>query len=197
MKDRQPKVKTEQIWRELSDRLRQFIRSRVTSAADVDDILQTVFLRIHQNFDALRRAERMESWVFQITRNAVADHFREKRDVPHEDASCVAVAEPFGEVNVNRDVAGCVVTLIDHLPEDQKRAVSMYELEGVSQADIAERESISLSGAKSRIQRGRRNLEAMLRECCQFQIDARGNVLDYAAVSNECGPDCGHTDGCR
>ena len=45
---------TEQIWRELNERLRQFIRSRVSSLADVDDILQTVFLAIHQKLDSLR-----------------------------------------------------------------------------------------------------------------------------------------------
>ncbi|MDA0832067.1 MAG: RNA polymerase sigma factor SigZ [Planctomycetota bacterium] len=196
MKQTQPKVTTEQIWRELSDRLRQFIRSRVTSAADVDDILQTVFLRIHQNFDTLRRVERMESWVFQITRNAVADHFRKKQEVPTGDASTISVAEPSREENVNRDVAGCLSTLIDHLPEAQKRAVSLYELEGKSQAEIAERESISLSGVKSQIQRGRRKLEAMLRECCQFQMDARGNILEYKSVNPDCGPDCSAANRC-
>ena len=37
----------EQIWRQLSARLRRFVRSRIESTADVDDVLQTVFLRIH------------------------------------------------------------------------------------------------------------------------------------------------------
>lgn len=189
----QPNVTTERVWRELSDRLRQFIRSRVTSAADVDDILQTVFLRIHENVDGLRRVQRLESWVFQITRNAVADHFRTNQHTSNEGVSPIAVGGPSETENVNEVAAGCLTTLIDHLPEDQKRAVSMYELEGVSQADIADRESISLSGAKSRIQRGRRKLEELLRECCQFQLDARGNVLELKGVNNNCGPDgrCG------
>jgi RNA polymerase sigma-70 factor (ECF subfamily) len=197
MKDGQPSVPTERIWRELSDRLRQFVRSRVQSMADVDDILQTVLLRIHQKFDTLRSAERMESWVFQIARNAVTDHYRQKRTPQNDDAALAEYAEPSGDENANSEVAGCVAALIDHLPDDQKRAVSMYELEGVSQAEIALRESISLSGAKSRIQRGRRNLESMLRECCQFQIDARGNVLEFEALNNKCGPDCGQTHGDR
>lgn len=195
MNDTQPTVTTERIWRQLSDRLRQFIRSRVTSAADADGILQTVFLRIHQNFDAVRQVERLESWVFQITRNAVTDHFRKKRDVPNQGTS--PIATPDSGENVNREVAGCLAALIDYLPEDQKRAVSMYELEGLSQAQIAGQESISLSGAKSRIQRGRRKLEAMLRECCQFQMDARGNVLEYEAIGNDFGPECSSAEGCR
>lgn len=171
------KMTTEQIWRELSDRLRQFIQSRVTSVADTDDILQTVFLRIHQKMDDLHQVERLESWVFQITRNAVTDHFRQKRDVQNDDITKNVVTELKGVENLNKEVAGCISTLIDHLPEDQKRAISMYELEGISQKEIADQESISFSGAKSRIQRGRKSLEAMLKACCQFQFDRHGNIL--------------------
>ena len=180
------KIRTEQIWRELSDRLRQFVRRRVSSATDVDDILQTVFLRIHQKSEDLRQEERLESWVFQITRHAVTDHFRKKREVQDAMTELVAVDEPESEGNLNKEIAGCIAALIRHLPEDQKRAVSMYELEGLPQKAIADRESISLSGAKSRIQRGRKQLEGMLRECCQFQFDRRGNVLQCENEGNLC-----------
>ncbi len=190
---------TEQIWREFSERLRQFVRSRVKSSADIDDILQTVFLRIHESLDQLRSVDRMESWMFQITRNAVTDHFRKGRSVieVHE-ISEIDVAEPFSEDNVNREVAKCVSALIDHLPKDQRRAVRLYELDGFSQAKIAELESISLSGAKSRIQRGRRNLEAMLHKCCRFQLDVRGNVMEYESSKGQCNAgDCGDADRCQ
>ncbi|QDT97411.1 RNA polymerase sigma factor SigZ [Gimesia aquarii] len=187
MKDQSSHITTEQIWRELSDRLRQFVSSRVNSAADVDDILQSVFLRIHQKIEDLHQIERLEAWVFQITRNAVIDHFRKKRDVPNDDLAQNAVAEMKSVENLNTEVAGCLTALIHHLPEDQQRAVSLYELEGISQKEIAERESIYLSGAKSRVQRGRKTLEIMLKECCQFQFDRQGNILKCKAEGN---PSC-------
>ncbi|QDV41166.1 ECF RNA polymerase sigma factor SigH [Stieleria neptunia] len=189
-----PSVTTEQIWRELSERLRHFVQSRIPGAGDVDDILQNVFLRIHQKFDALRDTERMESWVFQITRNAITDHYRGKRNLTQESDSLLEVTEPSSEGNVNQEVAACIAALIDHLPEVSKRAVSMYELEGFSQAEIARRESISLSGAKSRIQRGRKKLEEILHACCQFQLDTRRNVLECEARSNEKTADCDRCD---
>lgn len=198
MKQSQSKEMTERIWRELSGRLHQFIRSRVNSAADADDILQTVFLRIHQRLDDLRQTERLESWVFQITRNAVSDHFRKRRDVQHDVASLATAAELPGDENLNAEVAGCIAALIDQLPEDQKRAVSMYELEGVPQKEIADRESISVSGAKSRIQRGRQTLETILKDCCNFHFDMRGNVMQFEPTGNHCSGDreCGHADDC-
>lgn len=189
---------TEQIWRELSDRLRQFIQSRNVTSADADDVLQNVFLRIHQNLENLERVERLESWVFQITRNAVVDHFRKSRVVEHNvsehDVSSIVVTTDDSQAkNLNSEVAGCLRTLVERLPDDQRSAVSLYELEAMSQKEIAERESISLSGAKSRIQRGRQALERMLRDCCQFQFDQRGNVMQWQqSVDGVCGSgDCG------
>ncbi len=62
----------------------------------------------------------------------------------------------------------------------------MYERDGVSQKEIASRESICLSGAKSRVQRGRKLLKEMLERCCRFQLDRHGNVVSGDKPS-ECG----------
>lgn len=180
------KAKTEQIWCELSDRLRRFVRLRTKSDSDVDDILQTVFLRIHSKIDDLRDVDRLESWVFQIARNAVTDHFRQRRDTKNDVESLIDDSDDANSKNATTELARCLDTMIDRLPDDQKRALSMYEFDGVSQKDIAIQESISLSGAKSRIQRGRASLEAMLKSCCQFQLDRRGNIVDYQTVNDNC-----------
>jgi RNA polymerase sigma-70 factor, ECF subfamily len=190
MNQSRQKDATEQIWRELSDRLRRFVRLRIHAAADVDDVLQTVFLRIHAHIDELRKTDRVESWVFQITRNAVNDHFRRKVDVHADVESLAAESEEPDAGRVAAELSGCLAALIDRLPEDQRRALSLYELEGRSQKEIAIRESISVSGAKSRIQRGRKSLEAMLKACCAFQFDRRGNVVEYEAHDAGC---CEHS----
>jgi RNA polymerase sigma-70 factor (ECF subfamily) len=168
---------TEAIWRMLSDRLRQFVRSRVSSA-DADDVLQNVFLRIHQNLGGLRQSDRLESWVFQIARNAVADHFRQSaRNYVQVDES--PATEAAGLDNLNAEVAGCLNGMIERLPDNLHRAVSLYERDGLSQQEIASREAISLSGAKSRVQRGRQMLKRMLEDCCRLQFDRYGNVLQW------------------
>lgn len=183
MSNRQAHPDTEAIWRMLSDRLRQFIRSRVASTADVDDILQSVFLRIHQHLNKLQQAERLEAWVFQIARNSIADHYRQsRRNQPEVDEAPAFVSQ--GSDNLIAEVAGCLNGMIDRLPADLQRAVSMYEREGISQKEIATRELISLSGAKSRVQRGRKLLTKMLEDCCQLQFDLFGNVLHWNPVQS-------------
>jgi RNA polymerase sigma-70 factor (ECF subfamily) len=186
-----PETTTESIWRELSNRLRQFVRSRVQSESDVDDILQLVFLRIHEKLDSLRQVDRLESWVFQITRNAIVDHYRSQTpSLPQDDKAPAPMLPPVDEGNFNSEIAGCISALVDRLPEKQRRAVTMYEFDGISQAQVAERESISLSGAKSRIQRGRQALVEILHECCKFEIDQRGNVIGVEANGkNNCNSD--------
>ena len=172
-------ISTEDIWRELSDRLRQFILSKISSSADAEDVLQGVFVRIHENLDKLRDEQRLDSWVFQITRNAIVDFFRrgEKQEILKDPAWISEFSVQTDEENVNYAIAKCLASMLALLPEDQKRAVRMYEMEELSQKDIAERESISLSGAKSRIQRGRKKLQEILRDSCLFELDKLGNVV--------------------
>jgi RNA polymerase sigma-70 factor, ECF subfamily len=76
---------TQQIWVEFGDRLRAFITRRVESDADADDILQDVFLRIHRHVETVERRERLVSWLFQVTRNAIVDYYRapvRRRELP-------------------------------------------------------------------------------------------------------------------
>jgi RNA polymerase sigma-70 factor (ECF subfamily) len=181
MSDHQAAPDTESIWRMLSHRLRQFIRSGVASDSDVDDILQNVFLRIHRNLSSLRDSDRLESWVFQIARHAITDYHRRK---PLDPLDAEAVSAPTDDQswdNLNAEVAGCLGMMIARLPEPLQRAVSMYEQGGLSQNEIASREAITISGAKSRVQRGRSMLKEMLLQCCRLQLDRYGNVVSWNA----------------
>jgi RNA polymerase sigma-70 factor, ECF subfamily len=181
-------TETEEIWRTLSDRLRRFILAHTGSATDAEDILQSTFLRIHENIRRLRHSDRLEPWVFQIARNAIADHFRKSRPDPLESEVESTPTADKRLLNLNCVVAGCLGTLIEQLPDYLQRAVKLYEQEGISQLEIAKRESISLSGAKSRVQRGRRRLRELLENCCQLQFDRRGNVLNWQRNAQTC--DC-------
>jgi RNA polymerase sigma-70 factor (ECF subfamily) len=68
--------------------------------------------------------------------------------------------------------------MIYSLSEPYRDALVLTEFEGLTQKELAERLGISLSGAKSRVQRGREQLKVMLHECCTFEFDRRGRVID-------------------
>jgi RNA polymerase sigma-70 factor, ECF subfamily len=165
------------LWETFASQLRGFIRSRVRDHAAAEDILQEVFLKIHQRLPALRSAEKAESWVYQIARNAVADYFRRAGT---KNEAMEQQPEPASELPPAElpDLTPTIRRFVEQLPPDFRDALVATEWEGLTQADYAARRGLSLSGAKSRVQRARVELKKLLDDCCRFELDRRGNVLE-------------------
>jgi RNA polymerase sigma-70 factor (ECF subfamily) len=192
---------TQQLWAAFGERLRAFIRRRVGSDADADDILQEVFLRIHRHANTVERQERLVSWLFQVTRNAIADYYRapvRRRELPSGAPSDLegawgqtwdGVEDGDGEsLEARRELATCLGPMIDQLPPRYRAAVTLVDLEGMSQKEAAARFGVSLSGMKSRVQRGRQALEHLLHDCCRIELDAGGRITDYQPWEGGCSP---------
>jgi len=170
---------TDSIWTRLSDDLRRFIRRRVSDDHVADDLLQETFVRVHRNLAALQDADRLTAWVYQIARNVIHDHHRlaTKTTLP-------LVDDPAGEEEdrlacLRSRASGWLEEMVRQLPGGYREAVQLSEIEGLPQQEVADRLGLSLSGAKSRIQRGRAMLKDILDQCCHFEFDRRGNVMDY------------------
>lgn len=179
---------TRDSWQVLGQRLGAYIGRRLP-AQDVDDVLQDVLLRIHKNVRYLNDDSRFGPWVYSVARNAVIDRLRKKQPVSTgvEPDSLPATEDGDDE----QALIGCVTPFVARLPEAYRHAITLVELQGLSQADAAAMEGISLSGMKSRVQRGRRMLREMFEECCSLSIDARGHVMEAERREPAaCGPSC-------
>lgn len=178
------------FWREHKDRLRGYIAKRVRDADAVDDILQEVYLKAHASLHALKAKGSIASWLFRIAANAIADHYRSRKptnELPDE------LAAPEPERDHVAELAVCLRPLIADLPERYKSAIVLSELEGLPQREVATRLGISLSGAKSRVQRGREKLRERLLECCDVEL-SRGRIVDHEPRDERnvrCEGDCG------
>lgn len=174
---------TEALYKKLNQRLRDFIRKRVPNEAASKDILQDVFLKIHSRIDSVRDEERIESWIFQITRNAVADYFRNhKETIEPEEHHLVSQLDE----DVAAELGPCVAEMIESLPGKYRETLQMTEYEGLTQKKAAEKLGISLSGAKSRVQRARAMLKDLLTRCCHFEFDRFGTITDFHPISCGC-----------
>lgn len=178
---------TRGAWRTLEARLRPYVTRRVRSAADVDDVLQEIFLRMQRGVGALRDEERFGPWVYQVARSAIADHRRaaarrvalvDDGDDAIESCAPEAYAEPVHDAE--RVLADVIAPFVDALPEPYRDALRRVELEGLTHREAAERLGISVSGMKSRVQRGRAMLRRALEDCCHVELDRRGRVVDVA-----------------
>jgi len=194
---------TQAIWQQVHDGLRAFVAKRVANEAEVDDILQEVFLRMHRKLGSLKDPRRIVSWLFQITRHAIIDHYRapaRRREMPaglpadldtnHPVLVPPSMDESADASQFRTELAGCLRPMIDRLPADYRQAVTLVELEGLTQQTAAKQLGLSVSGMKSRVQRGRRQLKDMLEACCEIQLDGRRGVADYRVrdpQANLCG----------
>jgi RNA polymerase sigma-70 factor, ECF subfamily len=78
--------------------------------------------------------------------------------------------------------------MIEALPESYRHAIRLTELRGVAQSEAAKQTGLSVSGMKTRVQRGRRKLKTMLLQCCEIELDNRRGVVAYQLRSGGCCP---------
>lgn len=196
-----------ETWRHVHNGLRAFIAKRVVNEAEVDDIVQDVWLKMQRGLDGLKDQRRLISWIYQIARHAIIDHYRapgRRQEMPaglaadleaHQSSSTMTTAsETSGQLRT--ELAGCLRPMIERLSVEYRQAVILIDLEGFTQQEAAAQLGLSLSGMKSRVQRGRRQLKGMLEACCTIELDRRRGLVDYDVRNqqdNSCRnrPDCG------
>jgi RNA polymerase sigma-70 factor (ECF subfamily) len=177
--------RVEKIWLEYHTRLLGFIKSRVNNEAVAEDILQDVFLRIQTRIDTLKQENSLGSWLYQITRNAIIDYYRSHKSM-EELPSFLTAPEQEPTEKARQDIENCLEPMIQNLPHKYRQTLVLSEIDGLPQKAVAKTQGLSLSGAKSRIQRGRALLKEMMLDCCNFEYDQRGNFVDYEAKDNSC-----------
>ena len=176
---------TEKIWIDYHNKLLSFIYSRVNNGPVAEDILQDVFVRIHARIDTLKEENKLSSWLYQITRNAIIDYYRARKLTEDLPETLLSPEEDPTE-KVRKDIEGCLEPMIASLPNKYRQALVLSDIEGRPQKELAKTQDLSLSGAKSRIQRARAMLKDMMLECCTFEYDNRDKVVDYEVKGNSC-----------
>jgi RNA polymerase sigma-70 factor (ECF subfamily) len=181
-------------WREVEARLRPYVARRV-APADVDDVVQETFVRVYRGLPNLTESERFGAWVYRIAASAIVDHARMRarhplaRTEPGPDGGDSPALEPGDDLEA--DLAECIALFVARLPSPYREAVTLTELQGMTQRDAAEMLGVSLSGMKSRVQRGRDRIRAMFDQCCDMSVDGRGHVTGCTPRDdNEIPDDC-------
>jgi RNA polymerase sigma-70 factor (ECF subfamily) len=176
-------------WAALRGELHRFVSRRVPEP-DADDIVQESLLRIHRGLANVRNDGAIVGWMYQVTRNALADHLRGARptdplDAADDDAVLAEPTDPDDTAFVG--LARCVAPFVGMLPAPYREAVELVELRGMSQVAAARQLGIPVSTMKSRVQRGRALLRNLLETCCAIDLDARGHVVEVTPRGCRCG----------
>ncbi len=160
-----------EVWKEHQEKLAFFIRGRISSRCDADDVLQDVYVKVNAGQKSLRDRTKIRSWIYQIARNAIVDYYRSHKKT-------VELPEDFPAFKKEKDawtlISRCVRPFIEELPPLYREALLLSEIQGLDHAQVAKKLKISLAGAKARIQRGQKKLKKKFDDCCIFECGPRG-----------------------
>jgi RNA polymerase sigma-70 factor, ECF subfamily len=171
------------LWLEHKEALFRFILKRVRDEDLAKDIHQEVLIKVYGFCMGKSGVGNVRSWLFQIAHNCIVDHIRKfgkvDRELPErteeEDNPSYKEAEEF------------LLPILGFLPEAYGVPLRMSDIEGMKQADIAEKLGLNLSATKSRIQRGRQMLKEEFLKCCHLETDRKGNLISFS-VKESCKP---------
>lgn len=171
---------TEKIWNEYSDELLGFLIIRTGDKDLAEDLLHETFIKVHLKLKSLRDKANLRSWLYRICTNILMDHYR-KSAVPIS-----AEITNNEETEATHSPEHCLLPLIEELPEIYKNALMLSEIRGFKQAKVAETLQISLTAAKSRIQRGKRMLQEGFMDCCDYSLNDKGLLTGEGKSEEDC-----------
>jgi RNA polymerase sigma-70 factor (ECF subfamily) len=166
------------IWLDLNEELYHFILGKIKDEQQSKDIHQDVFLKIQTKIHQLQHTSKLTSWVYQITRNTIIDHYRGQAkntvDLVHVD-----MPEEQGDDFDYSKLTNCINQKIGELSAQHKEAIVLTTFQEYSQKELAKHLNISYSGTKSRVQKARDILKIQLLNCPNVASDQTGKLLDF------------------
>ncbi|WP_044212843.1 sigma-70 family RNA polymerase sigma factor [Flammeovirga sp. OC4] len=179
-------MNTKDIWNNFHQELEGFITSKVNEKDEVQDILQDVFIKIHEKKALLKDEQQLESWIYQITRNSIIDFYRKRKNNQTFDVDQVDLPQEFNGSDSNLQACeACVKPFILQLPEKYQDVLMKVTYHRVSQKEYAHQHQLSYSAVKSRVQRGREQLKQSFETCCTQVDDGFGNIT-FNCKSGNC-----------
>jgi RNA polymerase sigma-70 factor, ECF subfamily len=158
-------------------RLRAFIRSRVRTEADAEDLVQDVLYKLFRQGEHAIKGS-IHAWLFTVARHAIIDSHRARRSTAPIDS----VPEPSVALearSAGSELARCLAPMLLSMAKEDRSLLIRVDGNGEAQADVARELGLPLSTVKSRVQRARARLRRRLEGCCSIELDSRGHPHDY------------------
>ncbi|MFI0429308.1 sigma-70 family RNA polymerase sigma factor [Mariniflexile sp. HMF6888] len=165
----------DKIWKNHKEHLFNFIKTKIEDQYVADDILQEVGIKLYGSLIKNVKTKDYRAWLFQVTRNTIADYYRGRK-----------VNTPFNAnaVVTNDNSGTCICDLLSfvikkYLPQEYGEPLYLSDIEQVPQQEIARTLNLSLSATKSRIQRGRKKLKELVSTCVDVSYNNKGQISDF------------------
>ncbi|MCL3782161.1 sigma-70 family RNA polymerase sigma factor [Prolixibacteraceae bacterium JC049] len=171
-----------QVVTDFYDKILSYVNKRVSSEHNAQDITQEVMGRMIDAYNKEVPVQNVKSWLYQVTRNVIADRFRKTHEMELVNDEMDEEASDFFPELTAEDF---IIPMIRLLPEEYATPLYLSDIERLKQADIAKKLNISLSAAKMRCQRGRKKLHELFLECCNIHYTEKG-AFDFCTLKTSC-----------
>ncbi|HNP18945.1 MAG TPA: sigma-70 family RNA polymerase sigma factor [Fulvivirga sp.] len=162
----------------------RYIKKRIHNQLDAEDLTQEVFYRLSKSNN--EHVNNIKSWVYTIAKNSIVDHYRKNKLLTQE-ISNEEFQEELSEKEAINELSNCIIPFLNQLPAEYRDIMKLSELDEVSQKEIAERLNLNYVTVRSKIQRGRMKLKALISDCCTVIQGGKGGIIDY---KKNCKGDC-------
>lgn len=183
--DSKPNCDVPSLWIEHKNELRNFIYKRVKDEDLTNDILQEVLIKVYNFCISKSGVKNIRSWLFQIAQNTIIDNYRRQSKFIQQEAEFDLADED--ENMAFKDAVNYILPMLDFLPVKYAEPLKLADIDGLKQADIAQKIGLNLSATKSRIQRARQLLKEEFVTCCFFETDKQGNIISFE-IKDSCKP---------
>lgn len=181
-----------EIYEEYNEKLLLYLQ-RMVGEQEAEEVSQAVFEKISRNLGSFKGESKLSTWVFRIATNAALDKLKSlsfKRSFAGPLAP-LPIHSPktegyASELNGNKEtpdntiireeMSECVREFVDRLPEKYRTIITLNEIGGFTNKEIAEILEISLDTAKIRLHRARAQLKSSLEAGCDFYVDERSEL---------------------
>ncbi len=165
----------QKAWLDYQKKLLRFVKSKINSIEDAEDILSNVFTRLVL-LDHNKIPKNLSAWLFHVAKNQIIDYYRTKKNM---DELPDDLHFKENEVDAIQQLSTCMIPMINNLPEEYQQVLLLSEIEGLKYRQVAEQLNISLSAVKSRVLRGREKLHKSLLSCCSINKNTKGQVVSF------------------
>jgi RNA polymerase sigma-70 factor, ECF subfamily len=178
------------ITEEFCSEIFAYIRSKVADKGAAEDLCQETFVKVGKALARGAEPEHFRGWLFKIARNTIIDFLKEtQRFVPLEEPQAISDLENSIDPAHNlfrQQLFSYALKIIETLPTDDREALTLTEIDGLSREELAAELGISLTAAKSRVVRARAKLRKAVEECCRLVTDPYGRVIDWKKRETRC-----------
>ena len=165
------------------DKILSYVIKNVNDVEVAKDITQEVMGRMIDAYDRKVAISNIKAWLYQVTRNIIADRYRKKDFLNYVETSLDSEADPEEEQSLTAE--DFIIPMIKLLPEKYSTPLYLSDIENLKQVEIAKKLNLSLSTVKMRCLRGRKKLHELFFECCHISYAEDGSFA-HCTIKTSC-----------